>query len=139
MLKIVIPRYHFSLAVSPPAHFPWPPDRRLRTASCAMGHLVDLLRLHNGHMGVYLRCVDTHMPWHLLDNTDVCAVIQRLPTTHEHCAFIHTKTIKNRSMPTPRKHQISLDATPYYHSALASCVALPPAVKSMGNQWGQSH
>ena len=30
-------------------------------------------------------------------------------------------------MPRPRKQQISLEATPYYHSALASCVALPPA------------
>jgi|GEM_PF-2213045 len=30
-------------------------------------------------------------------------------------------------MPKPRKQLISLDATPYYHSALASCVALPPA------------
>jgi|GEM_PF-4922897 len=31
-------------------------------------------------------------------------------------------------MPRPRKQKISLDATPYYHSALASCVALRAAV-----------
>jgi len=30
-------------------------------------------------------------------------------------------------MRRPRKQQISLKATPYYHSSLASGVALPPA------------
>lgn len=37
---------------------------------------MDLLEFHDRHMGIYLRGADTHMPQHLLDKTDVCAVIQ---------------------------------------------------------------
>ena len=41
-----------------------------------MRHFVDLLELHYRHIGVYLSRANAHMPQHLLDKVDICAVIQ---------------------------------------------------------------